>query len=171
MRRRLYAAAEARASQQKEARLTLHWRAHISVEEEFDSGHFQFLTCHCCGKLGIFREEEFLSDPSIGFLSSSKSKFRDQPRNFWLGKTLGKSNPNLTPYLKNPKILKLVVLVHLLYLDIGEGSRAEIFKGQRKNPDVPCVKISSSYSLYSWTYDSSKSRFQPLLGLIPKHDT
>ena len=29
------------------------------------------------GKLGLSIEEEFLSEPSIGFLSSSKSKFRD----------------------------------------------------------------------------------------------
>jgi len=30
-------------------------------------------------------------------LLSSKSKFRDQDQKFWLGKTVGKSNPNLTP--------------------------------------------------------------------------
>ena len=72
---------------------------------------------------------EFLSEPSIGFLSSSKSKFRDQGQIVWLGKTPGKLNANLTLNLKNPKILKLVVLVHSLYLDIKEGSRAEIFIG------------------------------------------
>ena len=83
-------------------------------------GIFRF----CCGKLGIFTEEEFLSEPSIGFLSSSKYKFRDWGRDFWLGETLGKPNPSLTPGLKNPKILKLVVLVHLLYLDIEEGPGA-----------------------------------------------
>ena len=29
-------------------------------------------------------------------MSGPKLKFRDQDQNFWLGKTLGKSNPNLT---------------------------------------------------------------------------
>ena len=33
--------------------------------------------------------------------------------------------------LENPKILKLVVLVHSLYLEIGEGLVAENFTGQR----------------------------------------
>ena len=69
--------------------------------------------------------------PSIGFLSSSKWKFRDQFWYFWLGKILGKLNPTLTPGVKNPKILKLVVLVHSLYLDIEEVSGAEIFPRQR----------------------------------------
>ena len=32
--------------------------------------------------------------------------------------------------LKNPKILKLVVLVDSLYIDIGEGSRVENFTNQ-----------------------------------------
>ena len=72
-----------------------------------------------------------MSEPSIGLLSSSKSNFRDQGQFFWLGETMGKSNPSLTPGLKNPKILKMVVLVDLLYLDIGEGSGAKTFIGQR----------------------------------------
>ena len=70
--------------------------AHLSIEEESDSEHFQFLTRHYCGKLGLFIEEEFSSEPIIGLLSS-KSKFRDQDGSFWLGRTPGKSNPNLTP--------------------------------------------------------------------------
>ena len=37
-----------------------------------------------------------MSEPRIGFLSSSKSKFRDLDQVFWLGETLGKSNPRLT---------------------------------------------------------------------------
>ena len=82
--------------QQKEARITLHWRAHLLVEAEFDSGHFPFLTYHYCEILGIFKEDGFSSEPNIGFLPSSKWKFRDQDRCFWLGKTLGKSNANLT---------------------------------------------------------------------------
>ena len=57
----------------------------------------------CCGKLGIFIEENFLSEPNMGFLSSSKSNFIDQVQDFWLGEALGKSNPNLTLGLKNPK--------------------------------------------------------------------
>ena len=83
----------------------------------------------CYGKLGLFTEEEFLSEPSIVLLSSSKSKLRDLGQDFWLGETPGKSNPSLTPGLKNPKILKLVVLVDSLYLEIGEGSGAETFTG------------------------------------------
>ena len=59
-------------------------------------------------KLGILREDEFYSDPGIGFLSSSKSNFRDLGRDFWLGETLGKSNASLTPSWKNPKIIKLI---------------------------------------------------------------
>ena len=81
-----------------------------------------------CGKLGFFSEEEFLSECGIGLFSSSKLNFRDLGRNFWLGETSGKSNPSLTPGLKNPKILKLIVLVDSLYLDIGEGSGAKTFK-------------------------------------------
>ena len=41
-------------------------------------------------------EEEFLSEPGIGFVSSSKSNFRDLDQEIWLGETLGKSNPSLT---------------------------------------------------------------------------
>ena len=105
--------------QQNKVGLTLLPRAHLSVEAESNSEHFQFLTYHCIGKLGLFTEEEFLSEPRIGFLSSSKSNFRDLGRDFWLGKTVGNSSPNLTPGQKNPKILKLVVLVDSLYLEIG----------------------------------------------------
>ena len=64
-----------------------------------------------------------MSDISIGFLSSSKSKFRDLVRDFWLGKTSGKSNPSLTSGLKNPEILKLIVLVDSLYLKFGEKAQ------------------------------------------------
>ena len=49
-----------------------------------------------CGKLGLSTKEEFLSEPGIGFLFSSKTKFGDLGRHFWLGETLGKSNPSLT---------------------------------------------------------------------------
>ena len=72
-------------------------------------------------------KEEFLSDPDIGFLSSSKLKFRYQVQIFWLSETPGKSNPSLTAGLKNPKILKLVVLVHSLYLNIEYVLGAETF--------------------------------------------
>ena len=84
-----------------------------------------------CGKLGIFTEEEFLSEPGIGLLSSSKSNFRDLGQYFWLGETPGNSNPSLTPGQKNPKILKLIVLVYFLYLNIREGSGAKTFAGRR----------------------------------------
>ena len=69
--------------------------AHLFVDAEYDSEHFQFLTYHCIGKLGLFTEEEFLSEPRLGLLSSSKSKFREKNQGFWLGRTPGKSNPNL----------------------------------------------------------------------------
>ena len=100
---------------------------HLFVKAEFDSGHFQFLV----RETRAVTEEGFLSDPNIVFLSSSKSKFRDLGQYFWLGETPGKSNPSSTLGLKNPKILKLVVLVHSLYLAIGEGSGAENFIGRR----------------------------------------
>ena len=66
--------------------------AHLSVEAEFDSEHFQFW----CRKLGLSTEDEFLSETSIGLSSSSKLKFRDLDQEIWLGKTPGKSNPSLT---------------------------------------------------------------------------
>ena len=52
------------------------------------------MTYHYIEKLGIFTKEEFLSEPRIGLLSSSKLKFRDKNQGYWLGRTLGKSNPN-----------------------------------------------------------------------------
>ena len=76
--------------------MTLLSRAHPSVKVESDSEHFQFLTRHCCQKLGISIEGEFLSEPRPGLISSSKSKFiRDQDQSIWLDRTPGKSNPNL----------------------------------------------------------------------------
>ena len=69
--------------------------AHLSVEAESDSEHFQFLTQHCCQKLGISVEVEFLSEPRPGLISSSKSKFRDKYQSIWLDKTPEKSNPDL----------------------------------------------------------------------------
>ena len=66
---------------------------HLSVDAEFNFKHFQF----SMWKLGLSTEEEFLSETNIGFFSSSKSNFRDLDQYFWLGETLGKSNPSLTP--------------------------------------------------------------------------
>ena len=103
--------------------------AQLYVEVEFDFEHFQFLIYLCCEKLGLFTAEEFLSEPSIGFPSSSKSKFRDLGQYFWLCETSGNSNPSLTSGLKNPKILKLVVFIHSLHLEIEEGSGTKIFTG------------------------------------------
>ena len=80
-------------------------------------------------KLGLSTKEEFLSETSIGLFSSSKPKFRYVDQEIWLGETLGKSNTSLTPSWKNPKILKMVVLVHTLYLEIEEGLGAKIFTG------------------------------------------
>ena len=147
--------------------MTLHWRAHLSVEAKFDSENFQF----SMQKLGIYIEEEFLSEPCIGLLSSSKLKFRDLGRDFWLGETPRKSNPSLTSGLKNPKILKLVVLVHSLYLRIREDWRDKTFTKWIQNPYLYCVQNSASYSLYSRRYDPSKLGFHPLLEFIPKQDT
>ena len=109
-----------------------------------------------CGKLGLLTEEEYFSDPSIGFISSSKSNSRDLDQVFWLGETPGKSKPSLTPGLKKPKILKLIVLVDSLYLEIVEGSGAKNFIGQRKHFDVHYVQVLDSHSLYYRRYDSSK---------------
>ena len=75
--------------------MTLLSRAHLSVEAESDFEHFQFLTRHYCRKLGLSTEVGFLSEPRPGLISSPKSKFRDQDQSFWLGRTPGKSNPNL----------------------------------------------------------------------------
>ena len=66
---------------------------HLSVEAEFDSEHFQFW----CRTLGILAEEEILSELGIGLTSSSKLKLRDLDQYFWLGETMGNSNPSLTP--------------------------------------------------------------------------
>ena len=81
--------------QQKESRLTLLSRVHFFAEEESDSKHVQFFTQHYCGKLGLSIEVEFLSETKPGFISSPKSKFRDQNQIFWLGITLRKLNPNM----------------------------------------------------------------------------
>ena len=80
--------------QQKDVGMTLHSRLHLSVKAESNFEHFQFLTRHYCRKLGISKEVEFLSEPRLGLISSSKSKFRDQDQSFWSGRNLGKSNPN-----------------------------------------------------------------------------
>ena len=45
--------------------------------------------------------------------------------------------------LENPKILKLVVLVHSLNFDIGEGSEAKIYIGRREIHALQCVKLSA----------------------------
>ena len=66
---------------------------HLSVDAKFNSEHFQ----SSMRKLGLSTEDEFLSDNSIGLFSSSKLKFRDLDQEIWLGETLGKSNPSLTP--------------------------------------------------------------------------
>ena len=76
------------------------------MEVESDSEHFQFLTYHYIEKLGLFTEEEFLSEPRLGLLSSSKSKFRDKNRDFWSSRTLGKSSPNL-PGTRKPALQKI----------------------------------------------------------------
>ena len=47
-------------------RMTLLPRAHLFVEIESDSELLKFLTYHYIGKLGLFTEVEFLSEPSIG---------------------------------------------------------------------------------------------------------
>ena len=73
--------------------MNLLLRAHLSVEAESDSEHFQFLTYRYIEKLGIFTKEEFLSDPRLRLLSSSKSKFRDQYQSIWFDRTLEKFKP------------------------------------------------------------------------------
>ena len=56
-------------------------------------------------KLGISTEEEFLGETRIGFFSSSKPKFRDLDQEIWLGKSPGKSHPELGETL-NTEIAK-----------------------------------------------------------------
>ena len=75
--------------------MTLLSRTHLFVEAESDSKHFQFLTRHCYRKLGISTEVEFLSEPRLGLISSSKSKFRDEDKIIWLDRTPKNPNPNL----------------------------------------------------------------------------
>ena len=49
--------------------------------------------------------------------------------------------------LENPRRLKIVMLGLALYIDIREGLGDKTFTGQTLNPNVPCLKVSSSYSL------------------------
>ena len=61
-----------------------------------------------------------MSEPSIGFISSSKSKFRDLDQDFWLGETPGKSNPSLTLSQKktlNTKTAKFWYIRYILILE------------------------------------------------------
>ena len=70
--------------------MTLLSRMHLSVEAKYDSEHFSVFDLTL---LSI--EVEFLSETRTGLISSAKSNFRDQDQIFWLGRTPGKSNPNL----------------------------------------------------------------------------
>ena len=76
-------------------------RVHLSVEAKFYSEHFQFLTRHCCQKLGLSIEVDFLNESKTGLISSQKPKFKDEYKIFWLGRTPGKSNHNLNLDQKN----------------------------------------------------------------------
>ena len=55
--------------QQNKVGITLLPRAYISIEAKYDSEHFHFLTQHCCQKLGLSTEVEFLSEPRPGLIS------------------------------------------------------------------------------------------------------
>ena len=48
----------------------------ISIQLSFHD--IVFWTRHCCQKLGLFTEVEFLSEPKPGLIYSPQSKFRDQ---------------------------------------------------------------------------------------------
>ena len=65
--------------------------------------------------------------------------------------------------LENPRNKKLVILALSLYINIGEGSRAETLIGRRWNISVPFVKVSASYYLYFKRYDISTSGLKPPL--------
>ena len=67
-------------------------------------------------KLGILTEEEFLSEPNIGFLYSSKSNFRDLDQVFWLDETPGKSNPSLNPGWEKPSNTKNDKFWYIFYI-------------------------------------------------------
>ena len=85
-----------------------------------------------CGKLGLLAEEEFLSEPSIGILSSSKSKFRDLDQDFLLGETPGKSNPSLTRARKtlNTKTDKFWYILYILGLEKDQERKISQFEYQ-----------------------------------------
>ena len=74
--------------------MTLLSRAHLPIEVESNSDHFQFLTLHCYGKLGLSTEAEFFSEPRPRLISSPKSNFRYQDQSIWLDRTPKNSNPN-----------------------------------------------------------------------------
>ena len=57
-----------------------------------------------------------MSELGIGFLSSSKSKFRDLDQDFWLGETPGKSNLSLTPSWKKTLNTKTYKFWYIRYV-------------------------------------------------------
>ena len=61
-----------------------------------------------------------MSDTRIGFLSSSKTNFRDPDQEIWLGETPENSNPSLTPIWKktlNTKTAKFWYIHYILRLE------------------------------------------------------
>ena len=114
------------------------------MEAEFHFEHFQFW----CRKLGLSTKEEFLSEPSIGFLSSSKSKFRDLDQYFWLGETLGKSNPSLTLARKtlSTKTDKFWYTRYIPILEMDQGLKM----------------VGDEYKIFMYTV----SKFQPQIRYI-----
>ena len=55
--------------------------------------------------------------------------------------TRTRRSPYKFAMLNNPKILKLVFLVHFLYLDIGQGLGDETFGGRRSIMVIHCVNV------------------------------
>ena len=64
--------------------LSIEGRIFLS-KQNLTLGIFSF----CYGKLGLFTEGEFMSETDIGFIFSSKLKFRYMVLDFWLGETSG----------------------------------------------------------------------------------
>ena len=73
-----------------------------------------------------------MSEPRIGFISLSKSNFRDLDQDFWLGETPGKSNPSLTRARKtlNTKNDKFWYILYIVGLEKAQEMKLSQAKYQ-----------------------------------------
>ena len=90
-----------------------------------------------------------MSETSIGLFSSSKLKFRDMDQEIWLGETLGKSNPSLTPSWKNPKILKLISFgTFAIYWDWRRLKSRNLQRSKIKYGCTLCPQFSFQFTIF-----------------------